>query len=243
MNKIAVFMHVALMDNYKEINEEIWSQMIKSGLLDAIDKLYITIVGDGDFDMPTKIWNKAKILSRENDIERFEFPCIEAITDFARENKDFIIMKCHNSGTSHNADSIKYPNWRRLQIHTMINRWKECLSALKSSEINAVGIETQKDPMTHFSGNWWWTTSKYVNELPKRALEQMQQLTPGGIGMGVAPNKRRHAAEFWLGCHPNKKWGSLFQSGHHWIESKEIMAEVENYFSVLLKEEKYWENI
>lgn len=248
MTKIAIFMHVARMGNWEILHEKMCQSIIKSGLMDNLNKFYVTVVGKGKpLQFPYPLGNKVEILSDEEELQRFEFPIIEEITRFAQHpyNKDFLILKCHNSGSSHGKegtleydDSNKYPDWLWFEMHTKINRWKEHVSELEKGA-DTTGTEYQKKPCLHWSGNWWWAKTEYINKL--LPLEEVQKFTPGGIGSGAEPKKRRHAAEFWIGSSNDKsKWVSLWQSGFSWSQSKETMDEVRKYLSNVKQEEQFW---
>ena len=52
MNNVAVFVHVATVNKYQEVFEELFGEVIDSGLLDYADSVRVCAVGNGDLMIP-----------------------------------------------------------------------------------------------------------------------------------------------------------------------------------------------
>lgn len=89
--------------------------------------------------------------------------------------------------------------WRRYLEHFTIDQWRTCVSELDSHD--CVGAELctggflggKQHSQLHYSGNFWWTTSKYI-----RTLDDIFPFD--------SPDYVRFACEFWIGSKsPNHK--------------------------------------
>lgn len=63
------------------------------------------------------------------------------------------------------VDYARYRGWRELLNWGVITKWQECLQAL-DADFDVAGINFRDDISPHFSGNFWWTSVRYIKELP-----------------------------------------------------------------------------
>jgi hypothetical protein len=54
-------------------------------------------------------------------------------------------------------------SWRHFLEWGVIDRWKDAVTQL--SGFDAVGVNYRRSPWPHFSGNFWWTSPRYVRTL------------------------------------------------------------------------------
>ena len=126
------------------------------------------------------------------------------------------IFYIHSKGVSHHGTRTEQAqtDWRHYMEHFIIEKHEVCLKELenvdvvgvnwtKSAEKQAYSIlygEMKYQPVTpHFSGNFFWATSKYIRTLPK-----------------LFPINCRYDCEFWLGQN-QPSVSELWNSGvkHH----------------------------
>ena len=157
--------HIFCVNNWKNVFLEQIDDLKNSGLIDFIDKLFLTIV-----------------YSDDNDI------------DFIKENCN--IFYIHTKGVSitesnmrfyHNSSDINHltecvNDWRKYMSYFIIKKYTDCLEILKSYD--ACGVNLCFNPQKHFSGNFWWATSTYINKL--KDIETINK-------------SHRWNAEFWIG--------------------------------------------
>lgn len=79
--------------------------------------------------------------------------------------------------------------WRQEMTEATVCCWRECVSLL--DEYDTVGTKWRKEPWRHYSGTFWWATSRYLSTLPP--LSQAQ----------------RFDAECWIG---------LGRDGGHYVD-------------------------
>jgi beta-1,4-mannosyl-glycoprotein beta-1,4-N-acetylglucosaminyltransferase len=129
------------------------------------------------------------------DINLFEIPTINKMRQFAIENPNAKVLYLHTKGISNPSNCIN--DWIDMMLYFLLQE-----SCIKSLNIyDTVGCNYQNDNINpaHYSGNFWWATSKYLSKLPV-----------------CGPNK--FDAEFWL--HINQpNYLSLHNSGlNHYYE-------------------------
>lgn len=211
MRDIVVFMHMATMGRYREVNAEILAAVKFSGLLRACKKFHISVVGDGDIDLPYES-DKFDIKLMDKNPGIFEYKSADRMREYCWENK------CHalymqNCGVSHPKDRQDlYPGWRHLRLHIYIMKWRRCIQALEDGN-DCAGLEWLTDPVPHFSGSFYWAKSEYIKTLP--TVEDAKQLSLQAV------NSHRHGIEFWIGMNKTVKAKSFFNTGEHWMHRRE----------------------
>lgn len=73
------------------------------------------------------------------------------------------ICYLHSKGSSSGYGNEAVGCWREILNHYIISEWKHCVTALDSYDV--VGIKDLLTSDVTMSGNFWWTTSDYVNTL------------------------------------------------------------------------------
>ena len=67
----------------------------------------------------------------------------------------------HSKGVTRNGKG--FTDWRILCDYFTMSKWKLNIELLKEND--CVGINLLKYPKLHFSGNFWWSKSEYLNKL------------------------------------------------------------------------------
>lgn len=198
MTKTVVFMHVATVNQYQQVFEEVFESIMDSGLLDESNKVNICAVGNGDLMLPegenieVHFDPRAEVDPRGS-IENGEFFTLGKIKEFADSaEENYNLLYCHLRGVTSpgNAHII---SWRKYLTEWNIGDYKTSLELL--NEYDAVGVDLiakERWPFAdHFSGNFWWATTDYIKTLP--TVEEISD-----------PNSEqkatlRHNGEFWIG--------------------------------------------
>ena len=205
--KSVCFFHIATMGHYEEVNKEMLTTLLESGLLDKLEKLYLCVMGENPLNLPFN-HPSFEIVDLGKDLSLFEYPKLEHLELFARANSNYNILYLCNAGVSHNKnENDYYPGWRQLMMHFCVTEWENVFKVLDTYD--TCGIEWQDDPSGHFSGNFWWVTSEHVKKMP--TVEEAKNYT-SVINFGTY----RHGAEFWIGMNKDVKHKSLFDTGYSW---------------------------
>lgn len=198
MNGVSVFIHVATVNNYQTLFDELFDRIKCSGLLMVCDDINVCIVGSGELNV---IKSPVVNVSRDPDgayshhisYQKGEFYTLSKLEECANSSPDNKkILYCHLRGVT-SPDNEHIPSWRNYLIHHNISQFRKCILTL--DEYDACGVDLiPKDKWPHadhFSGNFWWANSNYIQKLPKISSISNQE------------SKRiltlRHNAEFWIG--------------------------------------------
>lgn len=190
--------HIFCVNNWKNVFLEQIDLLKKSDLINFIDKLYLTITYNVDSDIDFISENlknyKFEILYKTKNNE-YEFPALNCIKDLAKK-ENCNIFYIHTKGVSiteqnmkfyHNSSDINHlkecvNDWRNYMSYFVIENFKTCLDILESYD--ACGVNLCDNPQKHFSGNFWWSKSDYINKLPE---------------IDSVNKNHRWNAEFWIG--------------------------------------------
>lgn len=124
---------------------------------------------------------------------------------------DFNILYLHTKGVTAqkkhlevgDVDTyIKYYYWRNYMQWGTIEKWRECVEALKSYDTAGASYKTEPSP--HYMGNFWWSKSQHIRTLPnpvnKDWFEDIKRNSKNEW-MKTAPNRFRD--EMWVCSSPN----------------------------------------
>jgi hypothetical protein len=191
-DKFIVFFHIATIGNYREIVNEIINHLEDSGLLNEAYKIYFSVVGSGEVDLPL---NNNCSISYDLDLNFGEFITLTKLKNLA----DFIesnvkILYIHTKGATSDPSSQPIKDWRKYMLHFNVDKYLDMLNYLDSHD--ACGVDFVEDPAKHFSGNFWWANSYYIKTLPK--IEDVSSPFSKTI------LTLRHNAEFWIGMGKGK---------------------------------------
>uniref|UniRef100_A0A6C0C8Q8 Uncharacterized protein n=1 Tax=viral metagenome TaxID=1070528 RepID=A0A6C0C8Q8_9ZZZZ len=173
----------------------ILNQIVSKVLRELINELdYLYIVNIGENIVETDFINeKIRIINYSNNTQLFEKPTLNLMRCFSKYHQDAKILYLHTKGITYPSDYVQISDWRNLLIFFLVERYRTCLKLL--DEYDVVGSNFSLDPHPHFSGNFWWSTSKHINTLPE-----------------IISNVR-HDCEWWLfNNNPNVKKSVLYTS-------------------------------
>ena len=164
-------------------------------LLKKIDEVQVTAVGKND-RRRTEFFNLCDTYPANFEIEFVDNPLkndTQMVTNIdkgkiASENityqkiwddcqkKDQTVLYLHSKGitsferllktdTKEGARAFKrYYYWRQFLNWGAIENWRAMINALDTHDV--AGINYQAEPSPHFSGAFWWSTSKHIRTLP-----------------------------------------------------------------------------
>ena len=218
-----------------EILDNMISYIQSSDLINALDLIFINNVGTMiDVNKYSMITDKIIISNHSSDTNGFENSTLRQMHFFSQINPKCKILYLHTKGVSYQRTHESNPfvrDWTNFMLYCLVNKHKECLEML--DYVEAVGCDyyhnyddgTNRYP-SHFSGNFWWTTSDYIKRL------NVYELT------------NKHDAEFWIfkgdpsfiNIHssPNKYWLHYIHP-YHVSEYADIVSKNVKYIISNLK--------
>lgn len=195
---IVIFFHVATIGNYKRIFKEIWRQIETSGLAEATTAIFISVVGTGKLHVP----NHSKItVLRNPSLDSGELQTLCHLFDYSKNAVEpSNILYIHSKGVTAPWNKA-VSDWRSYMTYFVVNKWRDCQIILE--DFDCCGVDFTLMPKPHYSGNFWWTTTTYLDTLksPKVYSLSDSTLTP------------RHNSEFWIGSNSAAEMRSIFNSG------------------------------
>lgn len=198
MFNTVVFMHVATVNQYQQVFEEVFGSIMKSGLLAESDSIKICAVGNGDLMIPESdnidvSFDPRAEYDPQGSIINGEFFTLTKLKQFAdTTDENTRILYCHLRGvTSPGNEHIA--TWRKYLTYWNIDEYRTSLEYLRTYD--AVGVDLIPKEVwpfaDHFSGNFWWANSHYIRTLPSIA----EISDPNSEQKATL----RHNGEFWIG--------------------------------------------
>ena len=203
MNKV-IFWHTYLTGDYKLVVQEQMTKLITSGLYNEVDYIFtgISATSPDDVNWFMELLSSYEkffpILHNDNDGEK---PTMRLLANYAKENECYI-MYFHTKAVSNTG----YNNtlWRWSMDYNVIYKHKECIELLDKGA-DAVGPNLRKNTHVgyhpHFSGTYWWSTSKYIQSLNEEYLYNKELLGP----------QNPLLVEFFIGSNSNGNLQSIFE--------------------------------
>ncbi len=196
--KLFVVYHICMISNWKQIVEEQCKVLVSSGLAQACQNIYVTLVGTPEWEIPKAIADKVQIKYRSTDTKVYEREAIRVMQkEFVGNTTDYVLY-LHSQGVS-KGGSETVADWRRYMEYFLIEKYPKCLAKLEQG-YDTCGVNWTTAPRNHYSGNFWWVTCQYLQKL-----------------IDVAPTPDYLGPEMWL-CTKNPRAWSMQNSGiSHYI--------------------------
>ena len=236
--KKVIFYHVYLYgDNYMGMIAEQFSEILSSGLYRQVDKIYIGVSENSNQSPANGVnWiRKWWTFSSSKELPKLDpkveivvynennelIPTLKAIRDYAKDNPEDYIMFFHTKGITKYCQPTE--DWRRYMEYFCLERWKDCIAKLDEG-FGACGVMWNSDTVygcfPHFSGAFYWATSKYINTLDDSFLS----------------DGWRYSGEFWIGTGE----GKIYEFHNSGMNNKEQFAVEGSHYSKRYPRENYY---
>jgi len=202
MTKSVIYFHIAAINKYQEIFDEIYAQIVQSKLIDHIELINFCIVGNHNLVF---IPHEKIRVYEDPYVETGEFFTLNLLKTFSDSTEEnYKILYIHTKGaTAPNNPCVD--DWRQYMTYFNVVQHQMCFNVL--DEYDACGVDLitkdQWPHADHFSGTFWWANSLYIKKLP--TIDEIKfPKTPPIISI-------RHNGEFWIGM-GNGRLKSLWNS-------------------------------
>jgi hypothetical protein len=183
--KIGCFIHSTNAPIWKD---EMLISLIKTiqsnGLLDVLDFLFVSNIGAPlDERKICGMHPKIRVQNYSSDLSLFENVTLKTMHAFSKINPDHRLLYLHTKGVSHEKNSADIKgilSWNRYALCCVVEQYNACLQLLSVYDTIGCQFTNDYENPPHYSGNFWWATSKYISSLPVDVLKQ------------------KYDAEFWL---------------------------------------------
>jgi hypothetical protein len=160
---IHVFIHTCTMNHWQEVLKRQLKRMKNSGLYDASATISLGVLGDGDVSSIKEMYPKVNVIYQDPNTAKYERPTLLSLHNWCKTYPDRIhVLYLHTKGITRTNPTVT--DWTKFLEYFVIDQWKDCVQALKDHDV--AGVNWQLGPQPHFSGNFWWATSAYVESLP-----------------------------------------------------------------------------
>ena len=207
--KIAVFYHVYAVNNWNEIFAEQFNKMIKSKLISSAEKVFINVCKNeiaykAIQEIATNHFNNIEVLFTEKNL--FEYSTLKLLQDYCKENECYVLY-CHTKGVANQTFKENQEATRNYLDYFNIENWNDCIEILNDN-YDCCGVNWWGDmPEPHFSGNYWWANSEYIN-----TLEALPEPIFEGRSDADIQITQRCFYEKWVGTGNNIKAFSFCQN-------------------------------
>jgi SAM-dependent methyltransferase len=165
------YIHICQIKGWQRSFDLIYDKLISSGLYDATDEIRIGIVNQDGKVIPDERLNNSKFnIVYVGRCMEFERPTILHM----RKQAEFEVCNywyLHTKGLRH-FDTEREKNilcWIDILLYFNVTKWRDAVLKLKTYDTYScllLNAESGGCFPTHYSGNFWWTTSKYIVTLP-----------------------------------------------------------------------------
>jgi hypothetical protein len=172
---------------------------------DQIGVIYIINIGIS-IELDRYAGQKIHVINLSNNQLLSETRTANILHRFCKGNPDKNILYLHTKGISYDINDPdgkrkNIDDWRNMMLFFMVERGSQCIRLLE--DYDTAGCNYLTTPEHHYSGNFWWATSNYIN-----LLKPIQNVHV------------RHAAEFWiLGGDRVRIYESYHSNKDHYIEA------------------------
>jgi hypothetical protein len=136
------------------------------------------------------------------------------VSDYSLNNPGDYILYFHTKNVANQSPATE--DWRRYMEYFVVENWKDCIAKLEEG-YDCCGVMWNTDTpigmYPHFSGNFWWAKTDYINTLNHHYLEM----------------EWRYYREFWIGSNPNVKAFEFHNSG---LNEKRSLIEGRGHYDV-----------
>jgi len=208
-----IFYHIFPRFNWCDLVQEQLSRVFESGLYDKIESLNIILLCSDKSNLEwllnlTSKFEKIKVILDENEYLA-ERTTLSRINEFAKEREENeMILYMHTKGISYFLEEDyslsgsfrrKQIAWRKYMEHFNINLWKNAEVVLSSGLWDSYGVNLREANdyygyHIHYSGNFWWATTKYLSSLKKEYFLE-----------DLGRKDDRVYSEFWIGSGDNAR--------------------------------------
>ena len=258
MKKIAVFYHLSALNH-------LWKEFIDEqlGLLETsklTESSIVKVCYNSSKEYSKEIENYIKtnysfveIISyrSEDEDNLYEGQTLKELQEYSKNNDGYILY-FHSKGILHSINShqtIPTRDWRHYMNYWMIERWKDCIRKIKEDDVDVVGTNWNSDPYWHFSGNFWWSTTEHIRNLPdvlNRSLYYDENLTEqlGGhtfsYEMWILSNKPKirsmhcSGVNHYFSPYPRERYATLENTMLNYKNEKKVQKTINVFYHLFI---------
>jgi len=173
-DNINIFYHLFTINDYIDRFNRTYKKITDSGLIQNINLIHINIVGPNQLEANNLIKNNDKVKCYFGTNDKNESETLNLMRQFCIDNPYGYSLYLHSKGVNRQNDphiTVKegLQDWIDCMEYFLIERYQDCFKILNRA-YNNCGINYMNANMCgvnlegwHYSGNFWWTTNKYLS--------------------------------------------------------------------------------
>ena len=114
---------------------------------------------------------RISVIHCSNNPQEFELPTLRLMHEFSLNSPNTKVLYVHTKGISYPKDDSRYEpglDWINYMLYFLCEKSDHCLNLLDTHDV--AGCNFSELPKPHFSGNFWWATTKYLKSLTTELL-------------------------------------------------------------------------
>lgn len=168
VKKTYIYIHVCCINNWKEVFDTLILDIKKSGLYNKIHEIRCNILTENNDNLSFFNDDKINIIGKSSNLKLYETSTLKLLYEHALL-EDFNVLYLHTKGIRHNNTNINVTDWVKYLSYFNIYKHDICISQLSNFDAVGVNLSTNPSPqeqyVLHYSGNFWWSKSKYIKRL------------------------------------------------------------------------------
>lgn len=170
-----IFYHMLCISDSQNRFDRTYNKILKSGLIDHIDNIYVNCVGTYKNSFARNIQNKYKykILCTIGEYDKDESETINMLRSFATNHPQGRSLYLHSKGCWRNYVRRRIRGFRRQAVqdwidcmeYFLIEEFATCFNFLNYHDNCGVLFGYKNRNNSGYRGNFWWTNNTYVSSL------------------------------------------------------------------------------
>lgn len=222
-----VYLHICCFNNWKKIVCTFLEKMVVSGLYSSISEVRCVVLGKGDISDLIHKYPKISVIFQSDDTSFYERKILQLLHEHSQRD-NFYVLYLHTKGIKYNGKNKKINDWVEYMTYFNVHRFENMLKLLKYNDVVGVNLEDKSEHPIHFSGNFWWSKSKYIRTLDMKYLYEWWKNPK--YSTKYVNTTDYNSPEFWI-TGGSGNYASVWNSGvNHYRQEYSQEKYLEPYF-------------
>jgi len=225
--KINVYIHICCFNNWKDIVYTFLEKMVLSELYSVVSEVRCVVLGNCDVSDIIQKYPKVRIVFQSDDTSFYERKILQLLHEHSQHD-NFYVLYLHTKGIKYNGNNKKINDWVEYMTYFNVCQFRNMLKLLKYNDVVGVNLEDKPEHPIHFSGNFWWSKSRYIRTLDTKYLYEWWKNPKYATKYFNVTDY--NSPEFWI-TGGNGNYASIWNSGvNHYRQEYPKENYLESYF-------------
>lgn len=158
-----IYMHICCINNWNEVVTNLFNHIRNSGLYDMVTEIRCGVLGNYQEFIDAFSDPKVVVIYASDDISLHEMVTLNLLREHSQDN-DFNVLYVHSKGVTRTGQQGEnVAEWVNYMCYFNMYHAKTCLQFLEDHD--CVGVNINREPVLHYSGNFWWSKSSHIRKL------------------------------------------------------------------------------